>query len=321
MDARHLVALSALATLLLLASCAPDLVAGGCYKYEKIGFHMVDNVEGSDVDDNMDEALKYYHAIKGSSNPFKKSLIKALATFTSMEMRACDTTCDWTCLETLKVNNDNTCGRMHAPPSAQSYDHRPEKIVGEYMLRHAHNCLPIYPSVLEARLSILDPKMVNAVETLCSRVRRSQVDGDMLMSGVTPEQRTRMWLDIQSVDSDSDGQEAFNALMWLTQNDPRGGLVVRNSAIKLAPKQLADLGDMFNKYIVESCDTYVHKLADVFEAAEFDNKMMEQHEWFMPQAAQFYEHWSFYHICKLVVRDRATLLQKMIKYMTEKPFY
>lgn len=264
----------------------PSLLKGFLIKqaYKKINKYLSENVEDDSDKANIDKAIEWMNSLNPGSKKtgalFGDQLLEGLKQFTALRELDGDNICNAHSYDILLQNDYATGGVAHAKRNVfmmSLWLNRANKIVHNYIRKHALKCQNVYPAEFKKTLAQLDNKQVEMVDSFFGTIRadRFRLDNNSKSDEKRTEAIRESTLDnyIVRVSAIFSARTAYDIIEENADNDL--DLMYLRSGSKDKLKGLVD------KYIVQPCRYYVKQLGfGLLEPASYDKEVLELAEFY-----------------------------------------
>lgn len=285
--------------------------------YAEINNYLVDHVETDDVKSNMIEALKWYDAEVSKKSMFNRAIVEALKQFTSLTKIGPDNQCNRNTYAILLKNDRATKRKTHKQPSKLGLMKRIEKVVYEYSMNHAIDCVPRYPTLLKEKLAKLDQDKVQRAENFVDNI----IDGFRWSDKKFKNENKRYAIytlvkSLKSISNKKTSKIALDRLNEYARDDPDRKFLkkVLNEKKGVMEIRKDKVGSLVDQYLIAPCRYYVEQLGlSVFIPANYDLIMLELQDRYKEEddeALEFLLGWSRYHICSVLIEKDLKSLKK-----------
>lgn len=277
--------------------------------YSDIDKYLISHVDDENTAKNMAKAAEWYEELKKSEKPSNAGLLGALEQLLSLDSIDPINRCSAQAHSILLRNDQATHGKAHKQRTQLGHLRRIDRIVHDYLMRHAIDCMEDYPVIWRSRREEMDRKQVRLVENfMCDILENfTRVNGDFKKEANKRYARYVLAKSLKSIRSKKTAELAVETLEELTRSDPdrKYLYLVLTKAGNDIEFRKDKVEGLFLKYLVQPCVYYVRELGpDVFVPASYDVSMLEEEDRFRkgdPEVLNFLLSWTRYHLCELLL--------------------
>lgn len=277
--------------------------------YSEINKYLIKHRNEDDTTKNMALASRWYEELKRLNSPLNKGLIEALEQFLSLDLITPANRCNVNTYSILHSNDLATRRNAHKQASKLGQLRRIDRIVNEYSMHHAIECMPLYPMIWRSRREKMDKAQVQVVENFMADVLGSfmQVNKDLKKEPNKNFARYKLAKSLTSIRDKKTAELAVDTLENLTRSDPN-----RKYLYPVLTENQKDLEfrkdkvqSLFLQYLVKPCEYYVKGLGpEVFVPAHYDTLMLEEGDRFNTNdqgVLNFLLGWTRFHLCEILL--------------------
>lgn len=292
--------------------------------YQEINNYLVDHVPTDDAESNMREAINWYNKELAKRSIFNKAIREGLKQFTSLSKIGESNKCNRNTYAILRKNDRGTRGKVHKKRSKLGLFKRVEKVVYDYSINHALDCVPKYPSILKERYAQMDPVKVKTAEKLIDEIINSFLYSKKKLANENKRYATYTLVkSLKSITNKRTSKIALDTLDEYARDDPEKRFLkpVLNEKKGIMEVRKDKVRELVEKYLVAPCKYYVDQLGlNVFIPAHYDLSMLEVEDRYKEDdeaALEFLLGWSRYHVCNLIADKDLNNLTKGICKLAE----
>lgn len=291
--------------------------------------NLIGSVASNSAAANLAKAREWLESERSSGvNWFRnRATVDALEQFTNLTLVDNELLrCSWEAFRILWRNDKATEGRAHKPPSQIDEFRRIDSVVHEVMLRHAINCLPVYPkrfACLKLQLDQDNLKLANAfadkllANNNCGQLNEvssqkcRKIRGDLGDAQLAYEHIER-WL---AAGGDSAFADANRQFLGRVPDERSGKLVVNVEQVR----------KLLDRFVLAPCREFSRTLGpSVFIPARFDALSLEREDRYLPtdsSMADFLSGWLRFRLCESLNEQTTSALSKsLVRFIEAKKF-
>lgn len=276
--------------------------------YKTINNYLIDSLRVDDPEINMQFANEWFEQNLTKTIGSDRKLVEAVGNLTELGKIGNGSMCNKTSLKILEVNDNGTEGRTRMLYCKQYVFRRIDKLVSYHMKKYTNSCQTYHSTSLKKKYGHLNRLTVERVENLTDSFIKKELqifDGkdltDAMYKRYIQEPRIGMW----------DGSFLRRRIISLAKDDP--DRVYLNSIIDeregTKNVNMPKVIELYRKYLVKPCEYFVYELKDIFDLADFDNRLwhnvdLNDHDYYLI--------WSRYHLCESVVTNSSSYLHTLL---------
>lgn len=302
---------------LLVASM---IVGGTGASYKELNNYLIEKVNNDEVAANMAAANKWLEEQQNVKQSFlSKSPVGDLKKFTALQQVIDDTKCDRSAYDIMRPNEE-AVGLRKLLEDGQVI-RRVDKVIYSIFEEHAKKCALVYPVVYRQKRQLLEQSKCAQVE----RLGQTIMGWDKYFASVRyhayffePRGLLDRYIKITRTVRDFANKGVFyEVLLHNAKDDPNFKYTQRipdeHSGKAVVHKD--QLKELARKHLIEPCQFYVDELGpDVFTPARFELSIYSRPD---SRDRDFYLSWSYYQLCRRVVKDERAVYDYVIASATK----
>lgn len=280
--------------------------------YKTINDYLIENLKSDEAESNMRFATEWLEKNLTKSGSSDRQLVEAVGNLTELGRIANGGICNKASHKILEVNDNGTEGRTRKFSYKGGVFRRMDKLVRHHVKKYTDRCRSTYSANLKKKYAQLERPTVERVENLTGSFIEKKVKRDSREALVMAMYN---YFAREPHIGINDGPFLREKIGWYAREDPDRIYLNSTADERLGVKFVnrTKVSELYKKYLVKPCEYYVAELKDIFELADFENKLYHDID---SNDYDYYLIWSRYEICKSVVNDSypLTLLNMAVKY-------
>lgn len=301
------------AAILTIVSLA---IGGAEARYGRINSYLFEKVTSDNVNANIEAAFKWLKEQESvNQSILSRTPIRDLKKFTALQQVIDDTKCDRAAYEIMRANEA-------AVGLIWMLDLRlPLRRVDRLILRifedHAKKCSQIYPARYLAMRSQMDEATVERAESVGRTIINAAKYKLSIKEGVSyynPSNLISEYIKYNPKIGDFQEEVFHDALRASAKDDPdvKYASVVLDERTGKGKIHVSKVKELIENYLIKPCQHYVDELGpNLFIPARFDLEFYSDAD--DDEHRNYYRGWSYYQICKAVVRGKMSVYSDVAK--------